>query len=108
MVTDVLRLTPDLAIIPSAIAAVEVVPFSHSAGFYDRKGVVDAFDVRVLYLMAPQPVSVAWFSVGPRTFTGDVPSDLALKREWDELTDAAEARAHVVYEQIIQAIKESQ
>lgn len=104
----VLRLDPDLAIIPSAIAAVAVEPRFETVEDHPMtfRPVQRGHNVVVQYLMAETSTVVASF--GPTT-TRTSPlmgAPLYTDDELARLLVESEARAHVVYEAILQAIKD--
>lgn len=101
MVT-VLRLSPDLAIVPSMVQSVEVMPYTGGYGTSP-----EWYYVRVVYLFGHEQ-TVASFRPRPAS-TWDTATRNWLPVpdwDWDAELAACEARAHVVYESIVQAVKE--
>lgn len=111
----IMRLTPDLTIVPSMVQSVEVGDIWDNSSAYgysltQRVG----HRVVVRYLMQDEPVEVARFFVPyDSAFRSESHSPLgnlitvgAYVAGSEELA-ATEARAHVVYEAILKAVKEA-
>lgn len=104
--TAVLRLTPTLAIMPGAVASVEVIETSDSQCIMatvgpDYRRCRNGHAVVVRYLMSTEPVRVAVFTVPPHS-----KSPSRTLEDLESLLADTEARALAIYEQILHAVSE--
>lgn len=120
----VMRIRPDLAIVPSMIASVRVVERYNEEEVLSRRSSLVrpcGHHVVVKYLMGDEQTvaefgmsATFWYDAShvehrPDRHTVYVGAYVPLPDdEYDRSFAESEARAHVVYEAIIQAIKESQ
>lgn len=102
----VLRLSPDLTIVPSMVQSAEVVATSCMDCIMGTVGpdysrCRNGHEVRVRYLLSDKVQTVVAFTI-PDEWRTRPPGELGA------LLAATEARAHVIYETILEAIRQEQ